>query len=79
MYVKIIIVINSLKIYLPRVISIVYNIIMCEHVYRYIGPGLCGYCGLDTHDPDWTKQNKLYAEYKEKVGYFHNVVDWWSI
>ena len=52
---------------------------MCEHVYRYIGPGLCGYCGLDTHDPDWTKQNKLYAEYKEKVGYFHNVVDWWSI
>ena len=79
MYVKIITVIKSLKIYLLEGIFIVYNDIMCQHVYKYIGPGLCGYCGLDTHDPDWTKQNKLYAEYKEKVGYFYNSTTWWSI
>jgi hypothetical protein len=65
--------------YLPRGIPIVYNDIMCQHVYKYTGPGLCGYCGLDTHDHDWAKQNKLYAEYREKVGFFFNNNTWWSI
>jgi len=79
MYVKIIAVIKSLKIYLLRGMLIVYNIIMCQHVYKYTGPGLCQYCGLDTHDHDWAKQNKLYAEYREKVGFFFNNNTWWSI
>ena len=56
-----------------------YNRNMCQHVYKYTGPGLCGYCGLETHDPDWVKQNKLYSDYKEKVGYFYNLTKWWSI
>jgi hypothetical protein len=56
-----------------------YNKYMCQHVYKYTGPGLCGYCGLDTNDTDWVKQNKLYSEYKEKVGYFYNLTVWWSI
>jgi len=56
-----------------------YNKYMCKHVYKYIGPGLCGYCGLKTNDPDWAKVNKLYTEHKEKVGYFYNTATWWSI
>lgn len=52
---------------------------MCKHVYEYIGPGLCGYCGLETNDPNWDKINKLYTQYKEKMGYFYNVQKWWSI
>ena len=56
-----------------------YNRNMCQHVYKYTGSGLCGYCGLDTHDPDWVKQNKLYSDYKEKVGLFYNLTKWWSI
>ena len=79
MYVKIITVIKSLKIYLLEGILIVYNDIMCQHVYTSVGPGPCGYCGLGTNDPDWTMVNKLYAEYKEKVGYFYNSTTWWSI
>jgi hypothetical protein len=56
-----------------------YNINMCQHVYRYVGPGPCPYCGLDTHDPDWDKINKLYSEYREKMGFFYNTTTWWSI
>jgi len=56
-----------------------YNKRMCQHVYTYTGSGPCGYCGLTTHDTDWPKTNKLYAEYKEKVGYFYNSTTWWSI
>ena len=56
-----------------------YNRNMCQHVYTYTVPGLCGYCGLDTHDPNWTNLNTLYAQYKEKVGYFYNLTKWWSI
>ena len=56
-----------------------YNKTMCQHVYKYTNPGLCGYCGLTTHDPDWNKVNLLYSQYKEKVGYFHNTNTWWSI
>lgn len=52
---------------------------LCEHVYRYQGPGVCGCCGLETHDHDWEKVNKIYAEYKEKVGFFFNNNSWWSI
>jgi hypothetical protein len=52
---------------------------MCQHVYRYTNPGLCGYCGLSTNDPDWNQVNKGYFEYKEKVGYFYNTNTWWSI
>lgn len=56
-----------------------YNRNMCQHVYKYQGPGLCGYCGLETHDPNWNKINKAYAEYKEKVGFFFTNTVWWSI
>jgi len=56
-----------------------YNKMMCQHVYKYTGPGLCGSCGLITHDTDWVKVNKIYAEYKEKVGFFYNTNTWWSI
>ena len=56
-----------------------YNKYMCQHVYKYIGPRLCGYCGLETNDSDWVKINKLYAKHKEKVGYFYNTATWWSI
>jgi|LakMenE01Jun11ns_1017448.scaffolds.fasta_scaffold6955786_1 hypothetical protein len=56
-----------------------YNRIMCKHVYEYTGPGPCGYCGFDTHDPNWNQVNKLYSEYKEKLGYFYNTNTWWSI
>ena len=51
----------------------------CSHVYQYTSPGPCGKCGYITHDPNWDKVNKLYAEYKEKVGYFYNTNQWWSI
>jgi hypothetical protein len=56
-----------------------YNRSMCKHVYEYQGPGLCGYCGLDTNDPNWDKINKGYAEYREKVGFFFNNNTWWTI
>jgi hypothetical protein len=56
-----------------------YNKVMCKHVYEYMGPGPCGYCGLNTHDPDWSKRNEIYRQYKEKVGYFYNTNQWWSI
>jgi hypothetical protein len=56
-----------------------YNKYMCQHSYKYTGPGLCGYCGLSTNDPDWSQVNKKYFEYKEKVGYFYNTTTWWSI
>lgn len=60
-------------------IDLVYNRIMCEHVYKNLGIGLCPKCGLDTHSTDWVKQNQLMREYKEKVGYFYNTNQWWSI
>ena len=56
-----------------------YNRNMCKHVYEYQGPGLCGYCGLDTHDPNWDNINKGYAKYREKVGFFFNNNTWWTI
>ena len=56
-----------------------YNKYMCQHVYKYTSPGLCGHCGLITNDPDWVKINLEYSQYKEKVGYFHNTNTWWSI
>jgi hypothetical protein len=56
-----------------------YNKYMCQHVYEYRGPGLCGYCGLNTNDPNWDTVNKRYAEYKGKVGFFYNTNTWWSI
>jgi hypothetical protein len=56
-----------------------YNRNMCEHVYKYTNPGPCGYCGFNTHDPDWNKINKLYAEYKKDKGFFFNNTTWWSI
>lgn len=56
-----------------------YNRNMCKHVYEYQGPGLCGYCGLDTHDPNWDNINKVYTEYREKVGFFFNNNTWWTI
>jgi hypothetical protein len=56
-----------------------YNKYMCQHSYTYTGPGLCRYCGLDTHDPDWNKINKGYSEYREKVGFFFNNNVWWTI
>ena len=52
---------------------------LCKHVYQYQGIGPCGYCGLDTHDPNWIKINEGYKKYKEKVGYFYNTNKWWSI
>ena len=51
----------------------------CSHVFQFANPGPCGKCGYITHDPDWNKVNKLYAEYKEKVGFFYNTSQWWSI
>jgi len=56
-----------------------YNKYMCQHSYTYTGPGLCRYCGLDTHDPDWNKINKGYSKYREKVGFFFNNNVWWTI
>ena len=56
-----------------------YNRNMCQHVYTYTGPGLCRYCGLDTHDPGWDVINKGYSNYREKVGFFFNNNTWWSI
>ena len=56
-----------------------YNGFMCEHVYKYTNPGPCGSCGFNTHDPNWTKVNKIYAEYREKVGFFFNNNTWWTI
>ena len=56
-----------------------YNESMCEHVYRDFGLGPCPKCGLDTHVTDWVKQNQLMREYKEKVGFFYNTNQWWSI
>ena len=56
-----------------------YNRNMCQHVYRYVGYGLCGYCGLTTHDPDWDTINAGYAAYREKVGFFFNNNTWWTI
>ena len=44
-----------------------YNRNMCQHVYRYVGYGLCGYCGLTTHDPDWDTINAGYAAYRERL------------
>ena len=58
---------------------LVYNRIMCEHVYKRLGTGPCPKCGLETNDTDWVKQNKLMREYKEKVGFFYNTSTWWSI
>ena len=52
---------------------------MCQHIYRYVGHGLCGYCGLTTHDPDWDTINAGYAAYREKVGFFFNNNTWWTI
>jgi hypothetical protein len=52
---------------------------MCQHVYKYTGPGLCGYCGLETNDPNWDNINKGYSEYREKVGFFFNNNTWWTI
>jgi hypothetical protein len=56
-----------------------YNRNMCQHVYKYTGPGLCGYCGLDTNDPNWDNINKGYSEYRKKVGFFYNTNLWWTI
>ena len=56
-----------------------YNKYMCQHVYKYTGPGLCGYCGLETNDPNWDNINKGYSEYREKVGFFYNTNLWWTI
>ena len=36
---------------------------MCEHVYKSMGISLCPKCGLDTHDTNWNKQNKLMAQW----------------
>ena len=36
---------------------------MCEHVYKSMGVSLCPKCGLDTHDTNWSKQNKLMAQW----------------
>ena len=52
---------------------------MCKHVYTYVSPGLCGYCGLETHDLNWKTINAEYSAYKEKVGFFYNTSQWWSI
>ena len=60
-------------------IYLVYNGFMCQHVYEYTGPGLCGYCGLKTNDPNWDNINKGYSEYREKVGFFYNTNLWWTI
>ncbi len=52
---------------------------MCKHVYEYVSPGLCGYCGLESHDPNWNEINRIYSEYREKVGFFFNNNTWWTI
>lgn len=52
---------------------------MCEHVYKDFGLGPCPKCGLDTHVTDWEKHNQIMREYKEKVGFFYNTSQWWSI
>ena len=60
-------------------IDLVYNRTMCQHVYKYVGSGLCRYCGLTTHDPDWDTINAEYAAYRKKVGFFFNNNTWWTI
>jgi hypothetical protein len=32
---------------------------MCEHVYKNLGPGICQLCGSESHNVDWKKQNIL--------------------
>lgn len=56
-----------------------YNKIMCEHVYKNLGPGPCPKCGLETHSINWGKEIEMMKSYKEKVGYFYNTSQWWSI
>lgn len=52
---------------------------MCKHVYENLGPGPCPFCGLPTHSINWVEQNKMMKEYKDKVGFFYNTSQWWSI
>lgn len=56
-----------------------YNGFMCKHVYENLGPGPCPFCGLPTHSINWVEQNKMMKEYKDKVGFFYNTSQWWSI
>ncbi len=51
----------------------------CSHVYEYSNPGPCNKCGYETHDPNWKEVYRLYLEYRQRVGYFYNTSQWWSI
>ena len=36
---------------------------MCGHVYKTADTFLCPKCGLETHDINWAKENKLRIEW----------------
>jgi len=36
---------------------------MCDHVYKTTDTSLCPKCGLESHDINWAKENKLREEW----------------
>jgi uncharacterized Zn ribbon protein len=51
----------------------------CEHVYKDMGVPICPKCGRDTHETDWTKENKLKKKWLKDNPLAYKEVGWWSI
>lgn len=51
----------------------------CQHVYRNVGQNPCQYCGGDSHETDWKKENKLRQQWLKENPLAYKEVGWWSI
>ncbi len=52
---------------------------MCEHVYKNMGVNPCPKCGRETHEIDWTKENKIMKKWLKDNPDAWKEVGWWSI
>jgi hypothetical protein len=51
----------------------------CIHYYENVGAKVCPYCGNDTHEIDFEKENKINREWLKRNPDAWKKVGWWSI